>query len=117
MTIDIKQKAIARAVAYLVAAGAEYHIKPAEGDELVSPAFQRKPVVTRRPKGTLSDIYLPVVEHMQAGQMATVQVPHDEDINKFRSAMCGWMVRAWGAESFITELDRESNKITVLRAM
>jgi hypothetical protein len=112
---SVKLEAIERATKLLVAAGAEFHIK-CSGMEFGEPISKEKPPKAQRHvvnKGIAGF----VKHHLGDMAIGDVRVLASEQysLDHLQSCCASYCGTAWGKGSFITQREKESHSITVLR--
>lgn len=114
MTLTIHRTAVARAIAMLNAAGAEYAVifdGETHGNLEVKPTSQRKP---RYPRGATRAHYLPHLETLAPGDSAVVPVgPFDPAT--LAANISAYCYHTWGAGAGMTARNDEAGTIEVLR--
>lgn len=121
--MSIQNIAIQRAIALLNASGAEYIIRPKEGDDIVRGSLQLyvPPVVPERkriqrvPMGFYKAIYDPMVANMQPGDVWSYVCPPEIDIDGLRSAVSSELNKHFGNGNGMTTIDKKTRKVEALR--
>lgn len=116
---ELQKLALAKAFTMLKGAGAKYIIVLPDGTEhvlgdlkLAPPEPEVKPRIRklRVPVGTYKDIYVPILQDLQPGDIACV--PYNGLDRKGMQAACtAWCSKKWGNSSFISHRTDDSLEI------
>lgn len=119
--IELQQMALAKALAMLKGAGAQYIVRMPDGAEhilgdlkLAPPEPEVKPRVRkpRVPLGTYSAIYEPHLKDLEIGAVALVPV-EGVDGRALQSACTGWCNSRWGVGACMSH--RTDSHIEIMR--
>lgn len=112
--MEIKHKAVERAMQLLDAVGAKYHISFGGvifGEEI---AVQRR-APSQFPYGTLSAAIKPYLSELCIGQVAQIPIGEDFDKNRFQSTCCSIAYQMWGSDSYTSMLKEDGSEVQILR--
>ena len=114
MTLTIHRTAVARAIAMLNAAGADYAVifdGETHGNLEVKPSPKRKP---RYPRGATRAHYLPHLETLAPGDSAVVPVGPFDPVT-LAANISAYCCHTWGVGAGMTARNDEAGTIEVLR--
>lgn len=109
--MDTQNIAITRAITLLKAAGAQFFIIGADGEQY---GELPKPKITRQKSGIdFKAIYYPVIGEMQPGDVCSVRAPEGISTEKLRGAMSGFASQNWGNGNHISSI--KGDVVEILR--
>lgn len=111
--MDVKTNTIIKAIRLLDAAGAQFKIIAATGEEYGTLKLAEPVGRARRHNVYAVTGYIPKVEAMKVGEVLVLEVPAGEAPGGFQSAICGRAGAVFGAGNYTTS--RNGNNIEVLR--
>lgn len=112
--MDVKTKAITQAARLLTAAGAQFKIIAPDGAEFGDlEVAEPKARATRRHNVYAVTGYIQKIDAMAVGDVVTLEPPTPEDLDGFRSAVCGSAGRAFGNGNYTTATN--AGAVEVLR--
>lgn len=115
--METKQQAIARATAYLRAAGCTYHIKDSDGNDVINTIPQKITPTQRRKYVGYKRHYSPIIKAVDDGQNSfavTIQVPEEFDVAKYRGALSASMSTAYGRANHISHINRKERTVELM---
>lgn len=114
MEMEIKHKAVEKALSMLDIVGAKYHVSfggVVYGEEI---ATQRR-APSQFPYGTLSNAIKPYLSVLEVGQVAQIPIGEDFDKNRFQSTCCSIAYQMWGSDSYTSMLKEDGSEVQILR--
>jgi hypothetical protein len=111
----VKKQAIEKAMAYLQAAGATYHIVDSDGNEVANTINTRKKKSYRHVG--YADHYNPYLEKFKdsAGSFEMkILVPEQFNVEAYRGALAATLSTRFGKGNSLTKTDRKARTIDVL---
>ena len=115
---EVVEKSIQRALTVLRACKCDFIVLDEEGTQysegnmkLAEP--EKEPKTDRKPKGFYADIYRPLMEGMNIGDVASVDTPDGVDPIGLRACMSSYANKMWGANSSTTVV--AGGKVELLR--
>lgn len=114
--MTVQETALQRAIGFLKASQAQYRIVLDDGREIVSDGFPKdEPRIKRHSPGTLSKLYMPVMQDMQPGDIGEIRIPGGEDAGNLQAAVGAHAGDRWGSGNYLTQLDRAKGVVYVVR--
>lgn len=116
--MNVVAKAAQQAIALLTALKADFKIILPTGEEygnleVVRPKERTRVQMNKR--GSLSAVYLPIIESMKVGDVMTVPVPEHLVAEHVRGAMAAYVSKNWGVGSAKTCINE--NAVEILRVL
>ena len=87
--------------------GEEYGERPAEEE--------RKRQASAWPAGAMSEYYQPLLAGLTPGEK--VEVDCREFGHRIQNSITGWASKTWGPGSYLTQYNRETNTLSIMRIL
>lgn len=115
--MSTQKQAIARATAYLRAAGCSYHIVDADGNDVVNILPQKFEAKPRRKYVGYKRHYSPLIKAVDNGKdsfSVTIKVPEEFDVGRYRGALSASMSSQYGHGNHISHINRKDRTIELM---
>lgn len=119
----LEKRALEQALNILKGLDAQFWVRLPSGEEygergvMVEPDLEpgRKRKKSRWPPGAMTEHFKPFLCALVPGE--TAHIPCGDFGNLLQNSVTGWASKYWGAGSYITKYEKETNTLSIMRTM